>query len=185
MRQFGFMPAMAVAACLPVASAHAAVIDSMDNTNFFGPAFGAASVVDNADGTVTLTKTNGANQDSGIEWNNLGAKIDLATSQVTIVPDVLGEDFINVSAIYFDASDNFVNQALVVTDTNQDTPIVFDVAADAGFGAESFVLQIRILPFGAESASYTFDSISVVPEPASVALIAAGAGLLGLRRRPC
>ncbi|MEM6503864.1 MAG: PEP-CTERM sorting domain-containing protein [Planctomycetota bacterium] len=178
-RTLGMMAIATVAA----ATSNAAVIDNMDDTSYFSNAFGAASVTDNANGTVTLSKIGGTNQDSGVEWNNLGNKIALTESIVTIIPELPDEDFINVSAIYFDGSGIFVNQSLVVTDTNQDTPIVFDVATSAGIGAETYVLQIRILPFGADSASYTFDSISVIPEPASASLLAAGAGLILIRRR--
>lgn len=167
---------------LNVAAVQAAVIDPMDNTDHFSAPFNAASVIDNGNGTVTLTKTAGANIDSGIIWSDLGAaKIDLADSQVTIVPAVPDEDFININAIYFDASDNFVNQALVWPDSNQETPFNFDVSSGAGSGAVSYVLQIRILPFEAAEASYTFDSIQAVPEPASMLLL--GAGSLCLLRR--
>lgn len=163
-------------------SVSAAVIDSMDDTTFFSGAFGAASVVDNLDGTVTLTKSSGANVDSGIVWNNAGFKIDLADSEVTINPAIANEDFINVTAQYFDGAGVFTSQATVLADTNTDSLINFDVSSAADVNAESYVLQIRILPFTSESASYTFDSIQAVPEPASLALLAAG-GLCMLRRR--
>ena len=185
MNKLSIINGFALAAALFTAPAGAALIDTMDSTDFFSAPFGAASVTDNLDGTVTLSKAAGANIDSGIVWGGPGgAKIDLANSAVTITPAVLGEDFINVVAEYFDALDNLVNTSLVVTDTNTDTPINFDVAADAGIGAVSYTLQIRILPFDAESATYTFDSIQAVPipEPASLAMVAMGAACL-LRRR--
>ncbi|MEM1026542.1 MAG: PEP-CTERM sorting domain-containing protein [Planctomycetota bacterium] len=156
--------------------ATAAIIDTMDDTAYFSDPFNGATVVDNANGTVTITKT--APGDSGIIWNNAGFKIDLANSEVTITPAVDNEDFINVTAQYFDGAGTFVNSALALADTNTDAPISFGIAAGAGIGAETYVLQIRILPANASSAVYTFDSIQAVPEPASLSLTLLGAGLL-------
>ncbi len=166
-------------ALLLTGALHAAVIDDMDNTDRFSEVFGAASVVDNADGTVTLTKTNGFEQDSGAVWTGeAGGKIALTDSQVTITPYAPADnDFINVTAIYFNAADAFVGQSLVLTDTNQETPIVFDAAAGAPDGAVSYVLQVRVLPFAEADASFTFDQIAAapIPEPASLMLTGIGA----------
>ncbi|QDU34992.1 hypothetical protein KS4_30690 [Poriferisphaera corsica] len=166
---------------------NAAVIDNMDNADMFSAAFGAASAADNGSGQVVFSKSAGASTDSGITWSDLGgAKISLTDSLVTITAhEPADNDYININAIYFDAAGDYVGQSLVLPDTNAETPINFDVAIGTlPANAASYVLQIRILPWAAAEASYTFDQISAqaVPEPASMLLLGAG-GLLMLRRR--
>ncbi|QQE13065.1 PEP-CTERM sorting domain-containing protein [Planctomycetota bacterium] len=184
MRKIG---CIACAAIFTTSFASAAVIDDMDSADHFHSPFGAAAVTADTSGNVAFSKSAGENQDSGIIWSDLGgAKIDLAKSLVTITAyEPADNDYINVNAIYFDNAGAYIGQTLVLTDTNQETPISFDVNAVAvPAGAESFVLQIRILPFGAADASYTFDQIKAeaIPEPASLALLGLG-GLMLLRRK--
>ncbi len=166
-------------------TAHAAFVDPMDNTDYFSAPFGDASVTPNGS-TVTLSKTDGFEIDSGVIWSDLAAgKIPLVDSIVTITPyEPADNDYINIQAIYFDVSDAYIGQSLVLPDTNQETPILFDVAPTAPVTAASYVLQIRILPYSATEAEFTFDSIatSAIPEPASFTLAALG-GLLLLKRR--
>lgn len=163
--------------------AQAAVIDNMDSTSNFSSAFGAASV--SATGGIgTLSKTSGDNVDSGVIWSDAGAvKIPLTAPLVTITPDTGTQDYINVNTIYFDTGGAYVGQLLSLADTNTNAQINFDVSAGSlPAGADSYVLQIRILPYGSADAAYRFDSIVAVPEPASLSGLLLGATLLRRRR---
>jgi PEP-CTERM motif-containing protein len=162
-----------------------AVIDPMDSAAGFNDSFNGTTAVANGDGTVTLTRTT-ANVDAGINWTDMGSKVQINAGQnvlkVTPTAAVNG-GYYGVNILFFDGADQYITESVWVNDTN--SLAVQELSDIAGFAANpsaaSFVLRFRIQPWGQAGAAFTFDQIEVVPEPASMALMAMG-GLMILRR---
>ncbi len=162
----------------------AAIIDTLDTADGFNDSFNGTTAVANGDGTVTLTRTV-ANVDAGINWTDMGSKIQLSGQNVLqLTPSAaVNGGYYGVNILFFDAADQYLSEQVWITDTN-DTAMqqLSDIQALAGDpNAASFVLRFRIQPWGQAGAAFTFDQIEVVPEPASLALLTIG-GLLVMRR---
>jgi hypothetical protein len=155
-----------------------AIDDLLDTTGNFFNSFGGTTALANGNGTVTLTR-NTPNIDAGIDWNNAGLNLSLATENIVTITPVapVNGGFWSVNLLFFNGN-TFVNEVNWIGDTQSTSIFSTDAAQLAGVGADNYFVRFRIQPSDQSDVGFTFTEISAIPEPAPVALVCAGVAAL-------
>jgi|GEM_PF-5291503 len=177
--------------CLLMATAHlgsaAPVVDNFNDTSNV-TTFGSVNV--SATSNILTAQRTAASVDSGYNWLNTGAtffSLNAPDAQFELsvnVNSMINGGFYSISAIIYDASDNFLEEVTLQTDTNSTGVFNYDVSAAAtNINAAQYSARVRILPFASTDAGVEFNSLSAVPEPSSALLLFCGVSALMLTRR--
>ncbi len=102
-----------------------------------------------------------------------------------INPDAGNDTFIAVRAFYFDGSDQFLSEVLLLGDSAATGDLSFNLNDAAPTGAAAYNILISIIATADAGDGYSFESFTAtdVPEPASLALVGLGGLLIAKRCR--
>jgi hypothetical protein len=186
----------AVTAALGLArSGSAQVVDLMNDTSYFGPAFGGETATANGDGTLTLTRTV-ANQDAGIDWGRqqTGGFLQIGSANLLTLTPVgpVNGGYYNVDILLFNSSGGYLAEKQWLGDNNSSAVQTLDVAQFVSnlvpsnpslSAATEYWVRFRVDPYGQAGAGFTYTELSAVPEPTTGLFLLTGLPLLWLARR--